>query len=59
MQYLSDPNAAACSVCACGSLSLLTIFGWCLWPIVLGFVGAALWTLVATLVHRAKNRRNQ
>ena len=59
MQYLTDPNAAAWSACACGSLSLLTIFGWCLWPIVLGFVGAALWTLIATLAHRAKNRRNQ
>ena len=56
--YTPDPSTMCCA-CAAGSIPLLTIFGWCLWPIVLGFVGAALWTLIATLVHRAKNRRNQ
>ena len=56
--YTPDPSVTCCA-CACGSVPLLTIFGWCLWPVVLGFVGAALWTLVATLVHRARNRRNQ
>ena len=56
--YTPDPSTMCCA-CAAGSIPLLTIFGWCLWPIVLGFVGAALWTLIATLAHRVRNGRNQ